>query len=74
MTTLEQATKAKEVLRSAMGRPRWLRGVGIGKDHKGYFVKVNVDVITPELRQDIPRDVDGVRVWLDAVGDILAGG
>ena len=73
MTPYDKAAKAKETLRSAMGRPRWLRGVGLGQDRHGYFVRVNVDAITPELREDIPREVDGVRVWLEAVGDITAG-
>jgi len=73
-TTFEQAARAKETLRSKIGRPDWLRGIGIGQDEQGYFVKVNVKAVTPEIREQIPEHLGGVSIHLEAVGDITAAG
>jgi hypothetical protein len=71
-TTFEQAATAKAALKSKIGRPGWLRGIGIALDDEGHFVKVNVAEITTEVCEKVPRDVEGVRVELEAVGEILA--
>ena len=70
MATLEEATAAKATLRSNLGRPEWLRGVGIGKDDTGYCIKVNVASITADVEASIPREIDGVPVHVEVVGDI----
>jgi hypothetical protein len=71
-TTFEQAAAAKSVLRSMLGRPAWLRGVGVGFDEAGSFIKVNIGESTPDVLARIPREVDGVRVHVEAVGEIVA--
>ncbi len=72
-TTFQQALEAKSALRSQLGRPVWLRGVGVGfDDDTGCFVKVNVNEITAELLEHLPDEVSGVRVKVEAVGEIVA--
>lgn len=75
-TTFEQAATAKATLRAQLGQPTWLRGVGISANPAGpagtFIVKVNVSDITPEVISQIPNEIDGVRVLLEAVGDIKA--
>ncbi len=72
LTTFQQALKAKNALRSQLGRPTWLRGVGVGFDDNGCLVKVNVDEITPEVLDQLPHEVSGVRVEVEAVGEVVA--
>lgn len=72
MVTFEQAATAKLALRSKLGRPDWLRGVGIGLDQNGHFIKVNVAEITPDVRERVPREVCGVPVQVEEVGEIVA--
>jgi hypothetical protein len=74
-TTLEEATNAKGVLRSRLGRPEWLRGIGVGIDGNGYFVKVNVAALTSDVGKRVPPRLGSVRVQVEAVGEItpLAG-
>jgi hypothetical protein len=72
MVTFEQAATAKAALRSKLGRPDWLRGVGIGLDENGHFIKVNVAQITADVRERVPREVGGVPVQLEEVGEIVA--
>jgi hypothetical protein len=50
-----------------VGRQPWLRGIGIGRDRAGYFIKVNTSV---PIR--LPPFYEGVRVFVDVVGDIRA--
>lgn len=67
-TTFQRALKAKNALRSKLGRPAWLRGVGVGVDDKhGYFVKVNVGEITADVLDVLPDEVLGVRVQVEVV-------
>ena len=72
VTDFKQALIAKTHLRSSLGRPKWLRGIGVGLDDTGYFVKINVNTITSEIRNAVPRQVNQVSVKLDAVGEIVA--
>jgi len=53
-----------------LGRPEWLRGVGIGKDAQGYYIKVNAS--TPLTNGTVKTTFNGVRVIVDVVGDIRA--
>jgi hypothetical protein len=70
--TLDQARAAKaEVLRALEGSP-WLRGVGVARTAEGAAVKVNVSVITDEVRAAVPAAVGDVPVLLEEVGEITA--
>lgn len=66
----DRTKNAKEELKSLIGRPPWLRGIGIGQDDAGYFIKVNVS----ESNANLPSEVLGVRVKVDVVGDVMALG
>ena len=71
MVTVEQAKTAKGLLRERLGRPAWLRGIGIGLLPEGsFFVQVNVEQATPDVLQAIPDKVQGVQVRVEAVGKI----
>jgi len=61
---------AKVAFLSQLGRPEWLRGVGIGKDGLGYFIKVNSSEPLPEGL--VKTSFNGVRIIVDVVGDIRA--
>lgn len=67
----DEAHDAKMVLRKRLGRPEWLRGVGVSHDDKGYFIKVNVAEITNDVKAAIPDQVDDVRIQLEVMGEIL---
>ncbi len=67
-TSLEEATNAKTIVRQRLGRPEWLRGIGLGMDAEGYFVKVNVAALTADVERHVPRSVGDVRVELEVVG------
>lgn len=70
---MERANAAKAALKSRLGRPPWLRGIGIGADPDGgLHVKVNVAALTPEVRESVPETLDGVPVRLEAVGEVNA--
>ena len=68
----DEVNTAKTVLRAQIGRPGWLRGVGIGCDKSGFFIRVNVDEITDDVK--VPNEVSGVRVLVVPVGNIFAQG
>jgi len=76
MITLEQAKVTKNALKLTLGKPNWLRGIGISADDQGYFVKVNVSALTPDVTSQIEaalsENLDKVRVKMEAVGDIVA--
>jgi len=75
MITLDEARAAKAILRTRIGRPSWLRGVGIGHDGAGnHVVKVNVATVTEEVRAQLPTNVGHVPVVVEAVGDIVSRG
>jgi hypothetical protein len=52
------------------GTPPWLRGVGIGKDALGYFIKVNTEAALPE--GTVASSFNGARILTEVVGDIRA--
>jgi hypothetical protein len=69
--SMDQAAAAKARLRDRLGRPAWLRGIGIGADENGSpVVQVNVSELTAEVRAAIPSEVGGVPVRVDAIGEI----
>jgi len=55
---------------TASSVPPWLRGVGIGKDEQGYYIKVNTGEALPE--GIVASSFNGVRIVQDVVGDIRA--
>jgi hypothetical protein len=71
-TALVQAQHAKATLKEKLGHPHWLRGIGIAGESGNYCVKVNVDVMSDEVRAAVPPAVNGVRVMINAVGNIRA--
>jgi hypothetical protein len=50
----------------------WLRGIGLEGSGTDYRVRVNVDAVTPDVTQQIPKQVDGVDVSVEVVGSISA--
>ncbi|MDC0746548.1 hypothetical protein [Polyangium mundeleinium] len=71
MISLEQAAKAKAALRAQLGRPEWLRGVGIGVQGDDHCLRVNVAALTEEVSTALPGEVEGVPVHIEVVGEIL---
>jgi hypothetical protein len=72
MVTQAQALAAKVALRVRLDRPSWLRGIGISREGENFFIKVNVDRITPEVRAIIPEEIGGVQIRIEPVGEIEA--
>lgn len=73
MVTKEMALFAKVELQKKLGKPDWLRGIGIGQGRSGvYTVRVNVDKLTPEVARHLPREMFGVMVDVREVGEIKA--
>ena len=71
MISMEQASAAKAALRERIGRPEWLRGIGIGAGENGSLViQVNVSEVTAEVQSQVPSEVNGVPVRIEAVGEI----
>lgn len=70
--SFEQAREAIDSLVAKMGRQDWLRGIGVSKDEEGHFVKVNVFRITSVVTTTVPKEIDGIRVKVEAVGNIRA--
>lgn len=67
MSTEEEVRAAKIAFQHQLGRQPWLRGIGIGKDADGYYIKVN----TGEP-QKLASSFNGVRIITEVVGDIRA--
>ena len=67
---LDDTRAVKVAFMSQLGRPAWLRGVGIGKDAQGYYIKVNASEALPE--GTVPPTFNNVRVIVDVVGNIVA--
>lgn len=70
-TTVEKAFAAKMSLSKIIGpeygfTSPWFRSIGILGDKKGYCVKVVVR--NPEDIVQVPPEIDGVEVFVEAVG------
>ena len=70
MATRQEVQQAKQALKARLGHPSWLRGIGIGGRPGDYLVKVNVSVVTDEVKSKVPRSENGVSVVVEAVGTI----
>lgn len=71
------ATEAKRVVLSRIGNLPGIAGVGIGWDEQGKScVRVNVDPdqITPKVRADIPKELEGVRIEVVDILHLKAAG
>ena len=49
-----------------------VQGVGIGDDGRRTAIKVYVDDVTPEVRQGVPGELDGVPVVIERSGTFEA--
>ena len=67
-TTESQARLAQESLGTKLRGMPWLRGIGIVSGDDGYALKVNVQ--SDAARALVPKEVMGVMVFTDVVGDI----
>lgn len=72
MVTKEMALFAKAELKKKLGRSDWLRGIGVGVRGGVYTVKVNVEKLTPEIARHLPREMFGVMVDVQEVGEVKA--
>jgi hypothetical protein len=65
-----QAQAAKSKLSKQLSGETIVNGIGLARDGDGWAVKVNLVRHAPELH--LPRQVDGVAIWIDVVGRIVA--
>ena len=65
-----QAMQVKQLVRTRLGRPDWLRGIGIGCDGQEFYVKVNVVEMTPHVQSILQHHLAGLDVRIATVGDI----
>jgi hypothetical protein len=71
MDAIERARAAKKKAQQLLAGIPEVRGVGVGMRGGQYVVKVNV-TRPPADAKAIPRDLDGVPVVVDVIGDIRA--
>jgi hypothetical protein len=71
-TAEDEAISAKALLRARLGRPPWLRGVGLVFEDGQFFLRVNVASSAHGAAELIPRSVGGVRVVVAEVPEVLA--
>ena len=67
----QDAERAKISLKNKLGKPIWLRGIGIGGKPGNYCIKVNIASTTKEACH-IPGIINGVPVIVEIVGNIIA--
>jgi hypothetical protein len=72
ITTQYEAQIAKVILQAKLGQPNWLRGIGIGNDGQKFFIKVNIDKMSPYVQATLPNEISGVEVRIAIVGNIEA--
>ena len=65
-----EARAVKSKLSERLSGERIVNGIGLARDGAGWAVKVNLVRQAPEL--DLPGQVDGVAIWTDVVGHIVA--
>lgn len=71
MADLDEARRAKEELKAALGGRAGVSGIGIAPDADGYGVLVRVqgDAVTAR-RLDVPTHVHGVTVHVRTTGPV----
>ena len=65
--TMDQASKAKQRVKSMIENLPQFATVGIAHNNSGYFVKVHLSQPVPEIYK-IPSTVEGVTVETEVVG------
>jgi hypothetical protein len=72
MTTLAEARKVKERVRSLLIDQDGIAGIGLARDMDGnWIVSVNVDPDKDaDIRSLLPRSIDEVRIEVEAVSEI----
>jgi hypothetical protein len=71
MATIAEARRAKDDLKARLGRPAWLRGIGVAsKVRDDFSVQVNVASESDAIRSTIPKSIGGVPVHVEVVGTI----
>lgn len=65
---IQQVRAARDKLSAELAQPSWLMGIGITKAKNGVFsadgelaVSILVAEITPEIRSQVPTEIDGVK-------------
>lgn len=69
---LDAARQAKQKLKAQLGTAKWLRGVGLMPTKHDVNLLVNVSVADESVLAQIPKDVDGIKIVVRAVGEIRA--
>ena len=72
VSTLEQARAAKAKVTKLVGKHPDVNGIGIAIIGDGYGVKLNL--VEGLLADQVPREIDGVPVWVETVGRIAKRG
>lgn len=74
MIEMAQALRAKNALRERLGRPEWLRGIGIRWEIGiGCYLRVGLREGPIEgLDELVPAEIDGVSTRVEVVGEIVA--
>jgi hypothetical protein len=68
VSTLEQARAAKAKVMKLVGKHPDVNGIGIAIIGDGFGVKLNL--VEGLLADQVPREIDGVPVWVETVGPI----
>ncbi len=65
--------RAKSALKARLGKPEWLRGIGVGIcSARGHCIKVNVREGPIEgLDELVPAEFEGVPTLVEVVGEIV---
>ncbi len=71
-STLEQARAAKAKVMKLVGKHPDVNGIGIAIIGDGFGVKLNL--VEGLLADQVPREIDGVPVWVETVGPIAKRG
>ncbi len=68
--SLDQARTVKNTVIARVGAHPAVNGVGLARANDGWAVKVNLCRPAPEL--ELPSSIEGVPIWVDIVGRIVA--
>lgn len=67
MKTIEEVRKAKEDFLYFYGKKLPINGIGVAKDKKGFYLKLN---LISASTVEIPTEIDDVRIITKVVGDL----
>ena len=63
--------KLLENIKNIPNHLEWFRGIGIGLDNNGNYIKINVKGMN-EMVNSLPKKFGGFDVKIDVIGDIYA--